>query len=104
MTLRLRFGDFKAVTRSHTLASPTAQTRLVLETARALLQAESPAIGTRGLTLVGLSVRNLDSGVAHQLELPLDERSPAALDTAMDGIRDRFGSASVTRAVLLGSR
>lgn len=104
VTLRLRFGDFKAVTRSHTLASPTAQTRLVLETARALLQAESPAIGTRGLTLVGLSVSNLDSGVAHQLELPLDERSPAALDTAMDGIRDRFGSASVTRAVLLGSR
>jgi DNA polymerase-4 len=104
VTVRLRFGDFKSVTRSHTLANPTAQTRLVLETARMLLHAESAAIATRGLTLVGVAVSNLDSGVAHQLELPLDERSPAALDTAMDGIRDRFGSSSLTRAVLLSGR
>lgn len=104
VTLRLRFGDFKAVTRSHTLANPTAQTKQVLETARTLLRAESPAIESRGLTLVGLSVSGLGSGSAHQLELPLDARSPAALDTAMDGIRDRFGSTSLTRAVLLGSR
>ncbi len=104
VTLRLRFGDFKAVTRSHTLAMPTSQTRLVLETARALMTAEAAAITTRGLTLVGISVSNLDSGGAHQLELPLDERSPAALDTALDGIRDRFGSTSLTRAVLMGRR
>jgi len=104
VTLRLRFGDFKAVTRSHTLATPTAQTKQVLETARALLHAESEAVETRGLTLIGVSVGGLDSGAAHQLELPLDVRSPAALDTAMDGIRDRFGSTSVTRAVLLGKR
>lgn len=102
VTLRLRFGDFKAVTRSHTMAAPTAQTRLVLETARALLRPESGAIATRGLTLIGLSVGNLDAGAAHQLELPLDERSPVALDAAMDGIRDRFGSTSLTRGVLLG--
>jgi len=102
VTLRLRFGDFKAVTRSHTMAAPTAQTRLVLETARALLRPESGAIATRGLTLIGLSVGNLDAGAAHQLELPLEERSPVALDAAMDGIRDRFGSTSLTRGVLLG--
>jgi DNA polymerase-4 len=104
VTLRLRFGDFKAVTRSHTLANPTAQTTHVLETARSLLRTECAAIEARGLTLVGLSVSGLDSGAAHQLELPLDARSPAALDSAMDGIRNRFGSTSVTRAVLLGSR
>jgi DNA polymerase-4 len=34
--------------------------------------------------------------------LPFDRQSSTALDTALDGVRDRFGSAAVTRAVLLG--
>jgi DNA polymerase-4 len=36
-----------------------------------------------------------------QLTLPFDHRR-AFLDGALDGVRDRFGSSAVTRAVLLG--
>jgi DNA polymerase-4 len=36
-----------------------------------------------------------------QLALPFG-RSRGALDDALDGVRDRFGGASITRAVLLG--
>jgi DNA polymerase-4 len=37
-----------------------------------------------------------------QLLLPFDRRHQDALDIALDEVRDRFGSAAITRAVLLG--
>jgi DNA polymerase-4 len=61
-----------------------------------------PLIERQGLTLVGLAVGNLDDGRAIQLTLPFDRRSGGALDVALDDVRDRFGSAALTRAVLLG--
>jgi DNA polymerase-4 len=57
-------------------------------------------IERQGLTLVGVAVGNLHDAGAVQLALPLDRRS--AIDAALDAVRDRFGSAAITRAVLLG--
>ncbi|MFV2126406.1 DNA polymerase IV [Micromonospora sp. LOL_013] len=131
VTLRLRFGDFTRATRAHTLPRATNQTSTILDTARDLLAAAGPMIRERGLTLVGVSVGNLDDGQATQLALPLGpadappeaparrsvgrpvDRSgtrpvdgPAgrqeSLDAALDAVRDRFGSSAVNRAVLLG--
>jgi DNA polymerase-4 len=59
-------------------------------------------IERQGLTLVGVAVGNLDDDSAVQLALPFDRHSGNALDTALDDVRDRFGSGAVTRAVLLG--
>src|ERR671911_3061677 len=100
--LRLRFDDFARVTRSHTLAQATAQTPTILATVRGLLEAAAPIVRQRGLTLVGIAVGNLDDADAVQLALPFDHQSASALDAALDEVRDRFGSAAVTRAVLLG--
>jgi DNA polymerase-4 len=69
---------------------------------RALLDGVMPLIEQRGVTLLGVSVGNLDTGDVLQLPLPFDRRSDGALDLALDGVRDRFGSASVTRAASLG--
>jgi DNA polymerase IV len=102
VVLRLRFDDFSRATRSHTLTQPTAETQVILTTMRGLLATARPLIERRGLTLVGLSVANLDNDDAVQLVLPFDRHSCAALDAALDEIRDRFGLAAVTRAVLLG--
>ena len=102
VVLRLRFGDFSRATRSHTLARPTAHTQTILVTARWLLATAMPEIERRGLTLVGIAVANLEDDGALQLVLPLDRHSGAALDAALDEVRRRFGSAAVTRAVLLG--
>ena len=102
VVLRLRFADFTRATRSHTLARATAQTETVLATARALVANATPMIEQQGLTLVGVSVGNLDDSSVVQLLLPFDRRLGGALDTALDDVRDRFGSAAVTRAVLLG--
>jgi len=102
VVLRLRFGDFSRATRSHTLPQPIAHTQTILLTARWLLSAAMPEIERRGLTLVGVAVANLEDDSALQLVLPLDRFSGTALDVALDEVRRRFGSAAVTRAVLLG--
>jgi DNA polymerase IV len=104
VVLRLRFDDFSRATRSQTLPLATARTDTILSTARELLTAAMPMIEREGLTLVGVSVANLDNDGVLQLTLPFDARDRVALDAALDRIRDRFGSSSITRAVLLGRR
>jgi DNA polymerase IV len=103
VVLRLRFADFTRASRSHTLAHPTAQTQSILTVARELLGANAPLISRRGLTLIGVSIANLDDELPMQLALPF---SPDAwlLDVALDEIRMRFGPSAITRAVLLGRR
>ena len=54
------------------------------------------------MTLVGVAVANLEDDRALQLMLPFDPRNDGALDAAVDEVRARFGSESLTRAVLLG--
>jgi DNA polymerase IV len=102
VVLRLRFDDFSRATRSHTLPYATAHTDTVLATARGLLASAVPMIQQHGLTLVGITVANLDNDDVVQLILPFDRRSSCALDVAVDEIRERFGSDAITRAVLLG--
>lgn len=102
VVLRLRFDDFGRATRSHTLARATASTEAVLSAARGLMAEATPLIAERGLTLVGFAVSNIDRDGAAQLELPFDAGDPIALDAAVDEVRQRFGTAAVTRGVLLG--
>ncbi|MGH3136839.1 MAG: DNA polymerase IV [Gaiellaceae bacterium] len=101
VVLRLRFDDFSRATRSLTMPRATAQTPTILETARSLLAAAVPLILARGLTLVGISLTNLEDGDRIQLTLTDDWR-PDALDAALDEVRNRYGSAAVTRALLVG--
>jgi DNA polymerase IV len=102
VVLRLRFDDYTRATRSHTLTYATANTEMILATARALLAAAVPTIEHRGLTLVGVAVANLDDAHAVQLVLPFDNRDQEALDAVLDEVRKRFGATAITRAVLLG--
>ena len=102
VVLRLRFDDFSRATRSHTLAEATAENRVILATARELMAAARPMIERDGLTLVGLSLSNLEDDAAVQLALPFDRHAGAALDTTIDRVRDRYGTDAITRAVLLG--
>jgi DNA polymerase-4 len=102
VTLRLRFDDFSRVTRSRTLPQATASTHSILTAARGLLAGATPLIERRGLTLVGVAVGNLGDDAAVQLELPFERHATTALDATLDEVRDRFGTAAVTRAVLLG--
>jgi DNA polymerase-4 len=102
VVLRVRFGDFSRATRSYTLPQATAHTETILATARGLLAAVMPELTRRGVTLVGISVANLENDDAVQLVLPFDRHGGMALDVALDEIRRRYGKDAVTRAVLLG--
>ncbi|WP_307801555.1 DNA polymerase IV [Actinomadura violacea] len=100
VTLRLRFGDYARASRSHTLPQATAETSVLLDAARRLLGGAAPLVAERGLTLIGVSLGSLHDDRIMQLALPFE--AGAAADAAVDGVRGRFGSAAITRAVLLG--
>jgi DNA polymerase-4 len=111
VTVKVRFGDFKTITRSRTLPSP-ADTAAALATAGSgLLEAVDPSPGVR---LLGLSVSGLvPAGEAAARQLALDLGAPGAPEDAdhtdawraasgaMDAVRRRFGDESVGPATLL---
>lgn len=98
--LRFRFDDYTRATRSRTLAMATADTRPVLEACDDILRAMEDTLAGKGCTLLGLSVSNLSNDDAVQLALPFADTS--ALDTALDDVRDRFGSSLIGRATNIG--
>ena len=104
VVLRLRFGDYSRATRSSSLRHPTAQTRPILAVARSLLATAQPLISRRGLTLIGVTITNLENDLPLQLRLPLDADDGELLDAALDEIRTRYGSTAITRGILLGRR
>ena len=67
VTLKVRYGDFTTVTRSRTLAAPTADAATVAALAVDLLAATEAA--RRPVRLLGVTVSNLDDGGVWQLPL-----------------------------------
>lgn len=75
VVLRVRFGDYSRATRSRTLPVASASEETLLAAARDLLAEVLPVAGRRGLTLVGITVTNLDSPAADgQLSLDVGSR------------------------------
>ena len=101
VVLRLRFDDFTRATRSLTMPRLTDQSTVLLDASRRLLADARPVIEQRGLTLVGLSLTNLERSDRVQLSLCDDWRS-ISLDAALDDVRDRYGMDAIVRAVLVG--
>ena len=99
VVLRLRFDDFTRATRSYTLPEPSDQTDAALATARALLADAMPMIEAKGITLLGISLSNLED-TDEQLVFSFDRQT--ALDAVLDRVRERYGSGAITRGVLVG--
>ncbi|WP_267878610.1 DNA polymerase IV [Oleidesulfovibrio alaskensis] len=104
VTLKVKFADFRTVTRSRTLAAPTSSTRVIYDTAAALLDEMGLPQKVR---LIGVGLSHYAEG-PQQLALPLcspaavrDEKSEQ-LEKTMDAVRDRFGSAAIVRGRLFG--
>jgi DNA polymerase-4 len=102
VVLRLRFADFERVTRSRTLADPSADTARIVQTATELLGEQQTLIAQRRLTLIGVTLTNLCDSSGIQLVLPLDRGGE--LDAAVDEVKARFGANAITRGSLVRQR
>ena len=100
LTLKLRYGDFKTITRSSTLEQPTDTTRELWQGAKAVLQKWWAQSGAP-LRLLGFGVSGLDEPAQRQLELFADpqEQKHQRLDHTVDEIRSRYGRDAVKRGV-----
>lgn len=118
ITLKVKYADFTGVTRARTLDEPTNVTRVIYEQAVSLLEELNP---TEKLRLIGVGVSHfrekdagprvkqlsfLDAGLDTGTSLredegpKLDREKEAALDAALDALRDKFGKDAVTRGRL----
>ena len=102
IVLRLRWSDYTRASRSKTLPRATSATAEILAVARELMAAARPEVERRGLTLVGLTITNLDRDEPVQTALAVDEEDDR-LDAAVDDVRERFGTEAVTRGTLVDS-
>jgi DNA polymerase-4 len=116
VTVRVRFADLRSVTRSLTLPAPVSATAILAEIAEDLVRgvlASHPEEKT--ISLLAISVSNLEKRAALQLELRLgladEDRRPGSrkgaarwlADCAVDMIRERFGWEAAGYASVLGS-
>ena len=108
ITVRVRFADLRSVTRSLTLSAPISATRALAEIAEDLVRGVlADHRDERTISLLAISVSNLEAHAIVQLELPLglaDEgRRPGTTkgvarsraDRAVDAIRKRFGGGAI---------
>jgi DNA polymerase-4 len=104
VTVRVRFADLRTTTRSVTLPAPVSATATLAEIAEELVRGVlAKHSDEKIISLLAVSVSNLEKPQVLQLELPLalsdEKRRPgsrqgaarSAVDRAIDTIRDRFG-------------
>jgi DNA polymerase IV len=100
VTLKVRFGDFRTITRSRTVPDPLSGGTEITRIAKELLDGVDPGTGVR---LLGVSVSGLVQGGTRQLSL--DDVSAGSWEdatTAVDEIRARFGAEAVVPASMAG--
>jgi len=110
--LKLRYGDFKTITRSRTIAEPTDLAADFARIGTELLRAVDLGAGLR---LLGLSVSQLQEAVAVQEAFGLDDaesprgsektrRDRGDLERSVDRVRARYGDEAVMPARLVRTR
>ena len=98
ITIKIKYSDFRTLTRSVTLDIPTNLEAIIYHEACRLLK-NVPVKPTR---LIGVSVHNLTDEEEAQLSLFQEQKSgDDRLTKAVDAVKDKYGENIVTRARLL---
>jgi DNA polymerase-4 len=101
VNVKIRRGDFTTYTRQCALEPPTHDTAIVSAAARLLLRAWVASQPRAGVRLLGVGVSELQTLRQSDLFSGTQPDVGSRLDSAVDGIRDRFGDGLLTRASLL---
>ena len=100
VTVKIRRADFTTYTRQCALEPPTQDTAAVCAGAQRLLRTWLAGRGNVALRLLGVGTSDLSA--VRQPDLFAEGSARVSrLDSAIDGIRDRFGARVLTRASLL---
>lgn len=102
--VKIRFADFRTLTRSRTLPQATDVTQELWDTGMTLLMQNLP-LRHCGVRLLGFSVSGFDDAESRQADLfsePERDRN-VRLDTVSDWIQTRFGRTALKRAAELVS-
>lgn len=101
VTVKIRFGDFQTITRSHTLERSTDETQAIYAAARELFGAWASQT-FRPVRLIGVSASQLtEAGGGEQAGLFDDagaQEKRRGVDAAFDAINAKFGKRVITRA------
>jgi len=101
VTVKIRFGDFRTITRSRTLEEAVDIDGAIYKVARELFLANC---GEPPWRLVGVQVSNLHEGPYEQLSLfPVDKKEKQ-LCKVVDKLRERYGRNAVRRAALISRK
>ena len=101
VSVKIRRGDFTTYTRQRALEPPTQDTAVVAAAAEALLLGWLASQPKAAIRLLGVGVSDLQLRKQSDLFSGPAPDSSSRLDSAVDGIRDRFGEGLLTRASLL---
>lgn len=101
VTLKIRLAPFVTLTRQKLLASRSQETQAIYSAATRLLEEFLPL--TSPVRLLGVSLSRFSSQPS-QAGLFDEPAKQKGLEASVDKIRERFGSASIVRASLLGSK
>ena len=103
ITIKLKYNDFKLVTKSRTLDGPTHHTDVIYQVSNELL---SVLWNGKPVRLIGVTVSGFMDEQLGQLSLFDMETVPdhPGVDHMLDEIRERFGYQSVGRAKLLKNK
>ena len=96
--IKVRFADFRTITRAETLPQATDTTQSIWETAAVLLEKCLPA-GRFGIRLLGVGLSRFEAAASIQQTLfeEPEQQKRAQLDTVADQILAKFGRASLSR-------
>ncbi len=96
--IKIRFADFRTITRARTLSEPTHITQEIWRVAAALLE-QNLSAEHRGVRLLGIGVSGF-AGESGQVSLfeESEREKQGQIDTLTDSIKDRFGQTALRRA------
>ena len=103
VTVKIKYADFRQITRQTTLAHRISSTETIYDTACAILDGVELADRVR---LIGVGVSGFEEGGPSQLSLmpepkpQCEEKKRGRLDRAVDALRERYGRDAVVRGRL----